>query len=184
MGLRFRVFVFVVDQFSYAKVHHFGLDLAGMINRNNDVAGFDVAMNDALAVSKGQRRQALGRDFQDGPFVKHYLRLVSLENPRFSLFGIRLELFPSGLKEFVERFSFDILHDQNRVALVLEPVEQCHNMRVRPQPRHNAAFVFEPFTDLRALKPLSPQHFQGNPAMQLEILGQVDTAHRALADAL
>ena len=123
-----------------------------------DVFGLDVAMDHVVAVRVVQRARHLGGD-------AHRVRHREL-------------LFP--VHPVADRFAFDVRHHVEEEPVGLPTVEEGEDMRVLEVGR-GLDLAQEPLGADHG-RELGPEHLDRHPAIVLEVLGQVDGGHAALAE--
>ena len=83
----------------------------------------------------------------------------------------------------LDRVSFDVLHDEEVVAVDLAGIDRIDDVIVR-QPRGDLGLALEPLDEFLVLGQGIEQDLDGDDAVDAHLLGLVDHAHRALADLL
>jgi hypothetical protein len=125
---------------------------------DHDVAGLQVAMDDAGPMRGRQRVGHLNRDGQ-----RLGDRERAFRNPR------------------LERLAVEILDDEKREALVFADVVERADVRVlerRDQPR----LALEALAELRVGGERRRQDLQGDDAIETRVVGSIDLAHSALPE--
>ena len=124
----------------------------------HDVAGLQVAVDDAGAMRLVERRRDLDRDLQ---------RLVERQ---------RALRQPVG-----QRLAFEVLHDEKRRALLLADVVERADVRMR-ELAIGAAFAVEPFAELRVGGQRVGEDLDRDGAVEARVARLVHLAHAARAD--
>ena len=128
-----------------------------------DIARFQVAMDDPLPVGRGQRVGHLHRDPQR--FVQRQARSL----------GAR------ACASALQRFPVQELHDEKRGARFLADVEERADVRMG-EPRDGARFAVEAFAELRVGGQRLGEHFDRDGAIETRVSAFVHLAHAARAD--
>ena len=83
----------------------------------------------------------------------------------------------------VERLALDELHDEHRLAAVLEDVVEAHDVRVL-EPRQRRRLALEPLTELGIVGDPGVEDLDRDDAAETQVAGAPDDAHPAPAELL
>ena len=126
--------------------------------REHDVAGFQIAVGDALAMRLVQRIGNLDCELQH-----------LLDRQRASLQSLR------------ERLAFDIFHHQKIDVVLVAGIEKRADVRMI-QAGDGFRFALEPLAQFRAISEMRGQNFDRDGSIEARIAGFIHFAHSARAD--
>ena len=144
------------QDFDKAKIQQLDLSALG----DEDVRGFDIAMDDALAVGRIQGIGDLDRNLKKGLGIQRAPRDLMLQC--------------GAIQE---------LHDDEWLALVLSDFVNCANVRV-VQARCGTCLATEAFQRLSVLCNVRGKELEGNEPAEFRVFGLVHHTHPAAAQLL